>query len=154
MLLIATATHVVSLGAASLVVVAMVLELLPVIEAVGVPRTNDPLLLVVQLIGGPDTIVVNKDDEVVVSRIDVEVVTLKAEVEVSVGNEVTIDVVLITVADVEVSVGVWMALVVVLTTVAELEYPPYEARVLLYICRQKLILPRELSRHSPSSKML
>lgn len=151
MLLIATATHVVSLGAASLVVVAMVLELLPVIEAVGVPKTNDPLLLVVQLIGGPDTIVVSKDDEVVGSRIDVEAVTLKAEVEVSVDNEV---VVLITVADVEVSVGVWMALVVVLTTVAELEYPPYEARVLLYICRQKLILPRELSRHSPSSKML
>lgn len=106
MLLIATATHVVSLGAASLVVVAMVLELLPVIEAVGVPKTNDPLLLVVQLIGGPDTIVFNKDDEVVVSRIDVEVVTLKAEVEVSIGNDVTIDVVLATVADVEVSVGV------------------------------------------------
>jgi len=106
MLLIATATQVVSLGAASLVVVAMSLELLPVIEAVGVPKTNDPLLLVVQLIGGPDTIVFNKDDEVVVSRIDVEVVTLKAEVEVSIGNDVTIDVVLATVADVEVSVGV------------------------------------------------
>ena len=106
MLLIATATQVVSLGAASLVVVAMSLELLPVIEAVGVPKTNDPLLLVVQLIGGPDTIVVNKDDEAVVSRIDVEVVTLKAEVEVSIGNDVTIDVVLATVADVEVSVGV------------------------------------------------
>ena len=87
-------------------VVAMVLELLPVIEAVGVPRTNDPLLLVVQLIGGPDTIVFNKDDEVVVSKIDVAVVTLKADDEVSVGNEVTIDVVLTTVADVEVSVGV------------------------------------------------
>lgn len=97
MLLIATATHVVSLGAASLVVVAMVLELLPVVEAVGVPKTNDPLLLVVQLIGGPDTIVVNKDDEVVDSKTDVEV---------SAGNEVTLDVVLITVADVRVSVGV------------------------------------------------
>lgn len=102
MLLIATATHVVSLGAASLVVVAMVLELLPVDEAVGVPRTNDPLLLVVQLIGGPDTIVVNKDDEVDVSNEVNEVFVLIADVEVSVGNEMTIDEVLTTVADVKV----------------------------------------------------
>lgn len=101
MLLIATATHVVSLGAASLVVVAMVLELVPVDEAVGVPRTNDPLLLVVQLIGGPDTIVVNKDDEVDVSIEVNEVFVLTADVEVSVDNEMTIDEVLTTVADVK-----------------------------------------------------
>lgn len=143
MLLIATATHVVSLGAASLVVVAMVLKLLPVVDAVGVPRTNDPLLLVVQLIGGPDTIVVNKDDEVVVSE---------TNVEVSAGNEVTIDVMLTTDADVEVSMGVCMGLDVVLTTVAELEYPPYEADVLLYVCRWKLISPVKFSKYSPSSK--
>lgn len=131
MLLIATATHVVSLGATSLVVVAMVLELLPVVEAVGVPRTNDPLLLVGQLIGGPDMIVVNKDDEVVDSKEVDEVFVPIADVEVSVGNEMTNDEVLTTVADIRVSVDVWKALDVVLATVAELEYPPYEANVLL-----------------------
>jgi hypothetical protein len=47
MLFIATATHVVSLGGASLVVVATVLELLPAVDEVDVPKTNVPLLLVV-----------------------------------------------------------------------------------------------------------
>lgn len=75
----ATATQVVSLGTVSVVVVATVLELVSGTEMVGVPKTNDPLLFVVQLIGVPDTIDVNKSDEVVV---------LKADVEVSVGNEV------------------------------------------------------------------
>ena len=112
MLLIATATHVVSLRAAALVVDATVLELLPA-DAVGVPKTKVPLLLVVQLIGGPDTMVVNKDD--VVLNKDVEVVGSRAVVEVLVGNETTIDVVLI--------------------TGAELECPLYEANALLYICR-------------------
>ena len=130
MLLIATATHIVSLGAAALVVDATVLELLPA-DAVGVPNTKVPLLLVVQLIGGPDTIVVNKDDEVVN---DDEVVVLRAEVEVLVGNEMRID--------------------VVLTTGAELECALYEANALLYICCQKPISVLKLRRHSLSSKKL
>jgi hypothetical protein len=134
MLLIATATHVVSLGGASLVVVATVLELLPAVDAVGAPKTNVPLLLVVQLTGGPDTIVVNKDDEVVVLRVDDEVVVLKADVKVSVGNKLADD--------------------VVLTIVAELEYPPYEAIVLLYLCCQEPGFPLKIRWFSPSSKKL
>jgi hypothetical protein len=125
MLFIATATHVVSLGGASLVVVATVLELLPAVDEVDVPKTNVPLLLVVQLTRGPDTIVVNKDDEVVV---------LKADVEVSVGNKLADD--------------------VVLTIVVELEYPPYEAITLLYICCQEPVFPLRLQWFSPSSKKL
>jgi hypothetical protein len=125
MLFIATATHVVSLGGASLVVVATVLELLPAVDEVDVPKTNVPLLLVVQLTRGPDTIVVNKDDEVVV---------LKAGVEVSVGNKLADD--------------------VVLTIVVELEYPPYKAITLLYICCQEPVFPLRLQWFSPSSKKL
>ncbi|KAG9562765.1 hypothetical protein KCV04_g14473, partial [Aureobasidium melanogenum] len=90
MLLIATATHVVSLGTVSLVVVATVLELVSATEVVGVPKTNVPLLLVVQLIGDPETMDVNKDDEVLV---------LEADVEVSVGHGMLDDVVLIVVAE-------------------------------------------------------
>jgi hypothetical protein len=134
MLFIATATHVVSLGGASLVVVATVLELLPAVDEVDVPKTNVPLLLVVQLTRGPDTIVVNKDDEVVVLRADDEVVVLKADVEVSVGNKLADD--------------------VVLTIVVELEYPPYEAITLLYICCQEPVFPLRLQWFSPSSKKL
>jgi hypothetical protein len=130
MLLIATATHVVSLGAAALVVVATVSELLPA-DVVGVPKTKVPLLLVVQLIGGPDTMVVNKDDEVVNND---EVVVSRVDVEALVGNEMTID--------------------VVLTTGAELECPLYEANALLYICRQKPISALKLPRYSLSSKKL
>jgi hypothetical protein len=125
MLFIATATHVVSLGGASLVVVATVLELLPAVDEVDVPKTNVPLLLVVQLTRGPDTIVVNKDDEVVV---------LKAGVEVSVGNKLADD--------------------VVLTIVVELGYPPYKAITLLYICCQEPVFPLRLQWFSPSSKKL
>jgi hypothetical protein len=88
MLLIATATHVVSLGTVSLVVVATVLELVSTAEVVGVPKTNVPLLLVVQLIGDPDTMDVNKDDEVLVLKADAEV-----------GNGMLDDVVLIVVAE-------------------------------------------------------
>jgi hypothetical protein len=124
MLLIATATHVVSLGGASLVVVATVLELLPAVDVVDVPKTKVPLLLVVQLTGGPDMIVVNKDDEAVVLRADGEAVVLEADVEVIVGNKLADD--------------------VVLTMVVELEYPPYEANVLLYLCCQKPVFPFRL----------
>ncbi|KAG9577066.1 hypothetical protein KCU86_g17474, partial [Aureobasidium melanogenum] len=92
MLLIATATHVVSLGTVSLVVVATVLKLVTTAEVVGLPKKNVPLLLVVQLIGDPETTNVNKDDEVLV---------LKADVEVSVGNDMLNDVVLIIVAEFE-----------------------------------------------------
>jgi hypothetical protein len=124
MLLIATATHVVSLGGASLVVVATVLELLPAVDVVDVPKTKVPLLLVVQLTGGPDMIVVNKDGEAVVLKADDEAVVLEADVEVIVGNKLADD--------------------VVLTMVAELEYPPYEANVLLYLCCQKPVFPFRL----------
>ncbi|KAG9677058.1 hypothetical protein KCU99_g2282, partial [Aureobasidium melanogenum] len=88
MLLIATATQVVSLGTVSLVVVATVLELVSTAEVVGVPKANVPLLLVVQLIGDPDTMDVNKDDEVLVLKADAEV-----------GNGMLDDVVLIVVAE-------------------------------------------------------
>jgi hypothetical protein len=133
MLLIATATHVVSLGGASLVVVATVLELLPAVDVVDVPKTKVPLLLVVQLTGGPDMIVVNKDDEAVVLRADGEAVVLKADDEAVVLE-----------ADVEVIVGNKLADDVVLTMVVELEYPPYEANVLLYLCCQKPVFPFRL----------
>jgi hypothetical protein len=119
---IATATHVVSLGAASLVVVATVLELLPAVEVVDVPKTKLPLLLVVQLIGGPQVTDVNTDDEGVVFKADVEVLIVGEMV----GNEITDDVVLI--------------------VVAELEYPPYEAIMLLYLYCQKPFLPPRLQR--------
>jgi hypothetical protein len=127
-LLTATATHVVSLGAVSLVVVAPVLKLLPAVEVVDVPKTKLPLLLVVQLIGGPQVTDVNTDDEVVVFKADVEVL-IGGEI---VGNEITDD--------------------VVLTIVAELEYPPYEAIMLLYLYCQKPLLPPRLRRSSPSLK--
>jgi hypothetical protein len=127
-LLIATATHVVSLGATSLVVVATVLELLPAVQKVDVPKTKLPLLLVVQPIGGPQVTDVNTDDEVVVFRADVEL-SIGGEM---VGNEMTDD--------------------VVLTIVAELEYPPYEAIMLLYLYCQKPLLPSRLRRSLPSLK--
>lgn len=92
MLLIATATQVVSLGDVSLVVVATVLELVSVIEVVVVPKTMVPLLLVVQLIGDPDTMDVNKDDEVVV---------LRTEIEVAVAVDMLVDVLYIIVAEFE-----------------------------------------------------
>lgn len=111
-------------------VVATVSKLLPA-DVVGVPKTKVPLLLVVQLIGGPDTIVVNKDEEVVN---DEEEVVSRAEVEVLIGNEMTIDVVLI--------------------TGAELECPLYEANALLYIFCQKPVSALKLRRHSLSSKKL
>jgi hypothetical protein len=118
-LLITTATQVVSLGAASLVVVATVLDLLPAVEVVDVPKTNDPLLLVVQPIGGPQVTDVNTNDEVFVFKADVEVLTGGEMV----GNVMTDD--------------------VVLTIVAELEYPPYEAIMLLYLyCQNPVFLPR------------
>lgn len=106
-MLIATATHVVSLGTVSVVVVATVLKLVSETEMVGVLKTNDALLFVVQLIGVPDAIDVNKDDEVVVS---------KADVAVSIGDDMLEDVVLI--------------------VVAEFEYPPKEAGMLLYTRHQ------------------
>jgi hypothetical protein len=118
-LLITTATQVVSLGAASLVVVATVLDLLPAVEVVDVPKTNDPLLLVVQPIGGPQVTDVNTNDEVFVFKADVEVLTGGEMV----GNVMTDD--------------------VVLTIVAELEYPSYEAIMLLYLyCQNPVFLPR------------
>lgn len=92
MLLIATATQVVSLGDVSLVVVATVLELVSVIEVVVVPKTMVPLLLVVQLTGDPDTMDVNKDDEVVV---------LRTEIEVAVAVDMLVDVLYIIVAEFE-----------------------------------------------------
>jgi hypothetical protein len=141
MLLIATATHVVSRGGASLVVVATVLELLPAVDVVDVPKTKVPLLLVVQLTGGPDIIVVNKDDEVVVLRADDEAVVLKADDEAVVLK-----------ADVEDPVGNKLADDVVLTIVAELVYPPYEAIMLLYVCCQGLVFTSRTRRFSPSSK--
>jgi hypothetical protein len=143
MLLIATATHVVSRGGASLVIVATVLELLPAADVVDVPTTNDPLLLVVQLTGGPDMIVVNMDDEVVVLRVDDEVVVLRADDEAVVLK-----------ADVEDPVGNKLADDVVLTSVAELVYPPYEGNVLLYLCCQKPVFPFRLRWVSPSSRKL
>jgi hypothetical protein len=118
-LLITTATQVVSLGAASLVVVATVLDLLPAVGVVDVPKTNDPLLLVVQPIGGPQVTDVNTNDEVFVFKADVEVLTGGEMV----GNVMTDD--------------------VVLTIVAELEYPSYEAIMLLYLyCQNPVFLPR------------
>jgi hypothetical protein len=143
MLLIATATHVVSLGGASLVVVATVLELLPAADVVDVPKTKVPLLLVVQLTGGPDILVVNKDDEVVVLRADDEVVVLRA------GDEAVV-----LRADVEDPVGNKLADDVVLTSVAELVYPPYEAIMLLYVYCQGLVFSSRPQRFSPSSKKL
>jgi hypothetical protein len=141
MLLIATATHVVSRGGASLVVVATVSELLPAVDVVDVPKTNVPLLLVVQLTGGPDIIVVNSEDEVVVLRADDEAVVLRADDEAVVFK-----------ADVEVTVGNKLTDDVVLTIVAELVYPPYEAIMLLYVCCQGLVFSSRTRRFSPSSR--
>lgn len=73
-------------------VVATVLELVSVAEMVGVPKTTVPLLLVVQLIGDPDTMDVTKDDEVVV---------LRTGIEVAVGIDMLNDVVWIIVAEFE-----------------------------------------------------
>ena len=85
-------------------VVATVLELVSATEVVGVLKMNVPLLFVVQLVGVPDTMDVNMDDEVVV---------LEADVEVSLGNDVSDD--------------------VVLTIIEEVKYPPEEDGILLYI---------------------
>jgi hypothetical protein len=150
MLLIATATHVVSRGGASLVVVATVLELLPAVDVVDVPKTKVPLLLVVQLTGGPDIIVVNKDDEVVVLRADDEAVVLKADDEAVVLK--ADDEAVVLKADVEDPVGNKLADDVVLTIVAELVYPPYEAIMLLYVCCQGLVFSSRTRRFSPSSR--